>query len=286
MLRRNKLIYYIINAVFIVLALFFIKYETLPDIRLLLPDIIIILLLFILIHVARFIRMYFILLEDLIRPSRFFQLYVKTTFVSTLIPFKIGEFFKMYCYSVETGSARKGVTAVVIEKYFDALVLCFFIVPYTMKNSIINPLVVILSIFILMASILYFSFNGTYGYLNKFLICRGGGRKSLIALKILEEFKKIYDGIKRTLKGRFILLLFLSLVAWTIEGVLIMIINTGINFNYETMLSYISDGFFGVTNASFNYYACLCAGVFFLIMVGIYGRKYFSIMKNRRRNKI
>lgn len=286
MLRKNKPLYYIINISSIAAALFFINYKTLPNIELILPRLFLILFLFLLIHIARFLRMYFILLEDLIRPSRFLQLYVKTTFVSTLIPFKIGELFKMYCYSIETNSTRKGITAVIIEKYFDALVLCFFIIPYTIKNSIINPLIVILVIFILLASILYFTFEGTYSYLNKFLICRGGGKKSLLALRILEELKKTYDGIKRTLKGRFILLLFLSLVAWAVESVLILIISPSNEFNYGTVLSYISDGFFGIFNISFSYYTFLCAMTFFIILLGIYGKKYLNIIKDKRRSKV
>ncbi|MBO4812802.1 flippase-like domain-containing protein [Candidatus Saccharibacteria bacterium] len=281
---KNRLAYFLINVFFVVVALCFVNYSGLLSARIEWPNILVIMGLFLLIHVARFIRMYFILLEDLIRPTRFLQLYVKTTFVSTLIPFKIGELFKMYCYGVETQSAMKGVMAVAIEKFFDAMVLCMFMVPYALSEGALTPLLVILLLFAVLMIVFYFSFGGTYKYLNSFLVCRGGGRKTIVFLRVLEGIKRAYDGAKRTLSGRFVLLLFLSVLAWGLEGLLLSVLNSGNLFDFGAATSYVSDAFFGVNNASFEQYVYLCAIVFFLIMIIIYGRKY--LIKRRRDDKI
>ena len=281
---KNRLAYFLINVFFVVVALCFVNYSGLLSARIEWPNILVIMGLFLLIHVARFIRMYFILLEDLIRPTRFLQLYVKTTFVSTLIPFKIGELFKMYCYGVETQSAMKGVMAVAIEKFFDAMVLCIFMVPYALSEGALTPLLVILLLFAVLMIVFYFSFGGTYKYLNSFLVCRGGGRKTIVFLRVLEGIKRAYDGAKRTLSGRFVLLLFLSVLAWGLEGLLLSVLNSGNLFDFGAATSYVSDAFFGVNNASFEQYVYLCAIVFFLIMIIIYGRKY--LIKRRRDDKI
>ena len=281
---KNRLAYFLINVFFVVVALCFVNYSGLLSARIEWPNILVIMGLFLLIHVARFIRMYFILLEDLIRPTRFLQLYVKTTFVSTLIPFKIGELFKMYCYGVETQSAMKGVMAVAIEKFFDAMVLCMFMVPYALSEGALTPLLVILLLFAVLMIVFYFSFGGTYKYLNSFLVCRGGGRKTIVYLRVLEGIKRAYDGAKRTLSGRFVLLLFLSVLAWGLEGLLLSVLNSGNLFDFGAATSYVSDAFFGVNNASFEQYVYLCAIVFFLIMIIIYGRKY--LIKRRRDDKI
>lgn len=271
---RNRVIYFWVNVVFVAIALCFVDYRGLFGVDFKWPNMLIVVGLFLLIHTARFMRMYFILLEDLIRPSRFLQLYVKTTFVSTLIPFKIGELFKAYCYGVETGSLMKGVMAVVIEKFFDAVVLCLFMVPYALKNGMLNPLLVILLVFAMLMVVIYFSFEGTYKYLNSFLVCRGGGRKTLVALKLLEGAKRAYDGAKRTLRGRSILLLFLSLSAWALEGVLLVVLNSSSGLDFGMATSYVSDAFFGVNNVSFGRYVYLCATIFFVVLLVIYGKKY------------
>lgn len=284
-MQKNKIIYFLVNIAFGVCALFFIDYQNLFNGHLSLSSIFLVILLFLLIHIARFIRMYFILLEDLIRPNRFLQLYLKTTFVSTLIPFKIGEFFKMYCYGAETGKTLTGIVAVVIEKFFDAFMLCLFMLPYAFSHNSLTPLLVVLLSFIIVALVAYFSFEGTYRYLNKFLICRGGGHKSLTLLKILEGTKKAYDSAKHTLQGRFILLLFLSLIAWGVESLLVVILNSdSLNFNLSTMFNYISDGFFGISNALFSHYASLCAIIFLPLLVIIYGQKYLTFLNHQERS--
>lgn len=282
-MKKNKSVYYIINIAFLLGALFFVNYSLIfNNFSLNFPTILLAITLFIVIHIVRFARMYFILLEDLINPNRFLQLYIKTSFVSTLIPFKIGELFKMYCYSVETNSSMKGIIAVLIEKFFDAMILCIFMIPYAFINNNLNPLLMILLIFIVIVLVVYFSFEGTYQYLNRFLICRGGGKKSLTLLKILEAIKKTVDGTKRTLQGRFSLLFFLSLIAWCTEGILLITINSGeISFNFTTLFSYVNDAFFGTENYLFSYYSCLCAIIFSITMLIIYGKKYYSLLRKK-----
>ena len=282
-MKKSRTIYILLNVLFMVVALFFVNYNALLSADFGFPKIILILVLFILIHVVRFARMYFILLEDLIRPNRFLQIYLKTTFVSTLIPFKIGEIFKMYCYGYETDSLMKGVLAVLIEKFFDAIVLCSFMLPFSVMNGKMDSLLIILVGFVLVVLMVYGSFMGTYKYLNKFLICRAGGKKSLRILKFLEVVKVTHDTAKRMVKGRFIILLAFSFIAWAIEAVLVAFMdNNGVNFDFKMIFSYISDAFFGVFNTYFNYYVTLCAVVFFVALVMVYGRKYLMIINQRK----
>ena len=277
-LLRHRLIYFLINIVFLISALCFINYTTLFNMHFTLWQWVLIIVLFAVIHFARFVRMYFILLEDLINPNRFLQLYVKTTFVSTLIPFKIGELYKMYCYGYETRSLMKGVLAVLIEKFFDAVVLCSIMMPYMIANGVMSPLLMILLCFIVLAAVLFFAFPGTYHYLNTFLISRGGGRNSLTALKMLEVMKKTYDGAKRTLRGRALILLIMSMLAWGGEALMIALMGVGRDFEIGAVFKYISDAFFGVTNVYFDYYASICAVIFALVMIVIYWKKYYKII--------
>lgn len=189
----------------------------------------------------------------------------------------------MYCYSIETDNTLTGIVTVMIEKFFDALVLCLFMAPYSFSQSVFNPLYVILLVFIVLVLILYFSFEGTYRYLNNFLIRRGGGHKTLALLKILEGTKKGYDSAKHTIKGRFVLLLSLSIIAWGVESLLVTLLNSNrLNFDLNVVFQYISDGFFGITNILFSQYASLCAIIFIPLLLIIYSKKYFIVLKNKK----
>ena len=282
---KNRVLYYLINLVFMVAALCFIDYGMLPNIHFEWPMVIGVIMLFLLIHAARFMRMYLVLLEDLIRPRRFLQLYIKTTFVSSLIPFKIGEVYKMYCYEEETDNTLKGIMSVLIEKYFDAMVLCMFMVPYAIINRVLSPLLVILLVFMICVIVVYFSFGSTYKYLNKFLICRATGRKSLLFLRMLEFGNKTYEEVKNTLKGRFVLLLFLSIIAWISEGLLFTMINAGDGgVSFGAIFNYVNDVFLGVANAAFGYYSAMLVAMFLIVLIVLYGRKYLGDANKERRD--
>ncbi|MBQ3413468.1 hypothetical protein IJH33_01290 [Candidatus Saccharibacteria bacterium] len=285
-MKKNRTVYILMNLFFVAGALVFVNYKSILDANFGFPKILLALLLFALIHVVKFIRMYFVLLEDLIRPNRFLQIYLKTTFVSTLVPFKIGEIFKMYCYGYETNSWMKGILAVLIEKFFDAIVLCSFMLPFSIANGEVNPLLVLLVGFIVIIAVVYFSFVGTYKYLNRFLICKAGGKKSLGILKVLEAVKVMHDTARRMVKGRFIILLALSFLAWIVEATLVAFMNgDGINVDLSLIFSYVNDAFFGVSNVYFNYYVTLCAIVFFVALVVVYARKYLMVINRRKEIK-
>ena len=89
-----------------------------------------ILVLFVLIHCIKAMRLYLILLEHQIPLQRFIGLYVKTTFVNITIPFKAGELFRVYCISDEVHNTQVGWLSVIIDRFFDTSVLLVFLVPY------------------------------------------------------------------------------------------------------------------------------------------------------------
>ena len=279
-MRKNKILYYFINIVFIAVAFSFVNFNLLFHNDRLFQMFPLVVFLFLVIHFLRFVRMYLITLEELIRPSRFVQLYAKTVFVSSLIPFKIGELFKMYSYGVEMKKMAEGVVVVFIEKLFDAIVLCPIMLFAVWRGDHISSIVLVLVGFVILALIVFSAFGGMYSYLNNFLIRRGGGRKSLIVLKGLEGLKKIYDNIRQTVKGRFVLLFLLSIFAWMVEGVLLLVMDGG-NFSLWVLVTYINDGFFGIANDNFSYYTCLCAVVFLVILLIVYSGKYYNILRKK-----
>ena len=198
------------------------------------------------------------------------KIYIKTTFVSIVLPYKMGELFKMYSFGNEINDYPKGIIAVLIDKFFDAVILCGILVPYEIltKGRISNLSFIILS-FIIIILIIYLSFEGTYYYLNRFLVIKSTGRKSLITLNILEKLNHIYQNAKKMLNGRQLVLLSLSAIIWIMEAVFIYIMEMfeNVRINLATIVNYVSDAFFGSNNQLFNNYIYLCTAIFIMIII-------------------
>ena len=68
---------------------------------------------FFLVHIAKMSRMYLVLLEQKIPFRRLLWTYLKTTFVNLVIPFKMGECYRIYCYAKDTKVFQIGLFSVI-----------------------------------------------------------------------------------------------------------------------------------------------------------------------------
>jgi len=275
-MKSERLIYNIVNIVFLVVSILLVNYTGILDMNFSFQEVIILAIVFIIIHLFKFIRIYFILLEESIPLRRRIKLYIKTTFVSIVLPYKTGELFKMYSYGNEINNYSKGIISVLIEKFFDATILCLVLVPYGMlKNGSISTLAYIMLAFLGVVLLIYVSFEGTYYYLNKFFVVKSKSRKGLYALKILEKSNNVYRSSKEMIRGRSLVLLVLTTIIWISEVVFIYVMSNFININAEfmTIINYISDAFWGINNILFNNYIYIGTAIFLIIMLGIYINK-------------
>jgi len=280
-MKTSKQVYYLTNLIFVLSSILFINFSGIMDMKFSLIEILILLFLFILIHVFKFLRIYFILLEEMIPLSKMIKIYIKTTFVSTALPFKIGEIFKMYSYGEKINNYPKGIIAVLIEKFFDAFILCLVLIPYSIyTNRNIMLLTLIMLIFLIIVFSMYISFKETYYYLNKFFVMRDRNKRSIYILNFLEKINEINKLSREMLKGRQIVIFCLSALSWISEAFLIykMAEMLAINIDISTLFNYINDGFFGLNNLLFNNYTYLCTFIFLIIMAIIYFIKFIRIL--------
>lgn len=277
-MKKNAL-YYSINIAFAVIAICFINFTGVLNSRFDIFQLFHLLILFGLIHFIKFIKIYFIIMEEKVPFTRMIKTYIKTTFVSSLLPFKIGETFKMYSYGVEIGDYSKGIISVLIDKFFDAVILCLLLIPIGLYNKNISSLALILLIFLIILFFVYKSFIGTYKYLNRYFVTKVSTKSSIYVLNILDKLKQIHKKATQMLEGRQIVILFLSLFAWLAEALLIyrMAIYLNMKHNLTLVLNYINDSFFGIENILFNNYIYLGTVVFLLILIVIYAVKYIKI---------
>ena len=238
-------------------------------------SIIIVIIIFCLIHIIKLIRFYFILLEEKLELKRFVRIYIKTTFVNIVLPFKIGEVFRFYCYSNETNNYKIGFTRV--ERFLDTCALLLLILPFTIfvDKSILSVIYVFV-IFVILGFIIYNMFYPMYNYINTFLILNTTSRKSLKILKVLEDANEWYIYMKKLIKGRFKLVFLLSLLAWIMEYLFVYILSTilGVKFLLETFNIYIISAFLGREDNLLQMYKLIGAATFGAIMLIAYAKSF------------
>jgi hypothetical protein len=279
---KNNTSYYLINIFFLTIALFLVLTSGILPFAFSLNQFLLLLLLFLIIHFIKFIRIYFILLEEMIPMKQLLKIYIKTTFVSIALPYKSGELFKMYSYGHEINNYSKGIISVIIEKFFDAVVLCLFLIPYGLYvNKQINSFAWLMLIVVLITSMLYKAFKSTYYYLNRFFVVKVQNKESIFALEILEKINELYNTAKNMLNGRSIVIIGLSGLSWTCEILLIYFMSkwSSINVGFMTIAGYFSDSFFGITNTLFNNYIYLGTIILLIAVAIIYIDKFIKIWK-------
>ena len=182
------------------------------------------LVLFALVHLAKMARLYLVLMEHKISLRRFLLLYCKTTFVNLLIPFKIGELYRIYKINKETKHWQVGVLSVVIDRFFDMLALFLILMPidiYFEKQT--STATGFFFVVLTLLTVVYIVALPTYKYLNKYIIMHKQSKRSMLALKGLQYTKEWYDFSTNLIRGRFALITVSSLVGWISEVFLLKV---------------------------------------------------------------
>lgn len=173
---------------------------------------------FILVHIAKMLRLYLVLMEQDIGFGSFVLLYVKTTFVNLLIPFKLGELYRIYCISREAKHWQVGVLSVLVDRFFDTLALLIILLP--MDIFFFGRLSLITLVFLGVIAVIvvcYLSLLPTYGYLNRYIIKKKSSPRAMAALKGLDVAKIWYDFTQDLVGGRFALISLFSFAGWVLE---------------------------------------------------------------------
>ena len=78
---------------------------------------------FLVIHFIKLMRMYLVLLDQKIEFKKFIFGYLRTTAVNLIIPFKLGEIYRVAVFSKLSGKVRIGLTSVIADRFFDTFAL-------------------------------------------------------------------------------------------------------------------------------------------------------------------
>lgn len=178
------------------------------------------------VHMIKGGRLYLVLYGSDIKLSTYVKIYCKVTPVSVVIPYKSGEFFRMYCYGKQLKNMLKGIVVVLLDRFMDTAALVTMILLAGIFNGgSVGKLVYALIVFLVFVLLVYVVFPGIYQFWKEYLLSAKATRHGITILKILKALDEIYQEIISVTKGRGILLYFLSFIAWTVEIGGIVLVN-------------------------------------------------------------
>lgn len=166
------------------------------------------------------IRLFFTLYGYGLKARDFLELYCKVTIVSVVLPYKLGEFFRMYSYGREINNYTKGTIIIILDRFMDTAALCTMMLFWLDKNSSSNTggfLVFITLAVLFFLTLIYLNFPSNYQFWNKYFLEAKASEHRIRTLKQLKSLQNIYREVQSIIKGRGIILYFLSLLAWIVE---------------------------------------------------------------------
>lgn len=185
----------------------------------------VILILFCIVHAVKMARLYLIVIDRKIPFKRFLLLYCSTTFVNLAIPYKLGEFFRIFAFSKACKSFKIGLTSVLVDRFFDTMALVLILLPSALIfGDRVNGATLLLTVFVVVLVFIYLTFSSFYTYLNRYIIINRTSKGAMRGLKFLELLKSSYDYVKNLVVGRYAILIIFSFISWLLEcGILFIL---------------------------------------------------------------
>jgi len=190
-------------------------------------SIIVFIVLVVVVHILKSVRLYLALYYSELKWSDFLKVYCKVTPVSVVLPFKIGDVFRMYCYGQLVENLLRGVVITMLDRFMDtAALVTVIILTWFLAGGKIDLLVYLFVIFLIITCVIYFVYPGIVRIWRKSLLKSNATERRIAILGVLKKFDEIYKEIDGVTKGRGIILYILSILAWGIEIGSLYIIST------------------------------------------------------------
>ncbi|EOT28337.1 hypothetical protein C805_00479 [Eubacterium sp. 14-2] len=286
---EKKMKYNIINVVVLLITMLFFIYNCrdLPEIfaEKDLTSVFLLGITVILVHVIKAGRLYLALYGSEIAFITYLNTYCKVTPVSIMLPFKLGELFRMYCYGQLLGNNLKGVVIILFDRFMDttALMTAILLV-WIFHGGQITSFAYMFLVFLIITLLIYFVYPEVYKFWKRYLLRAKASERKMAVLKILEMLNLIYREIENVTKGRGMILYFMSLFAWGIEIGSLMFLDASSRYSdiSHVISDYLASAVKGNQSVELKQFvivsACLLIAVYSASKVGemLFGKKVYD----------
>lgn len=169
-------------------------------------------------HILRIVRLYILFIETRFSFMQILKIYVLTSWVNFVIPFKLGEVHRIAEFSRLCKSFKMGFVSLWIERFFDSIIVVTILLIISFNQSHYPfSLFIILIALIAVSLFCFLSFPSSFRYLNILLLSESKSHKGLYFLRVLSSLKDYYEYARKLLRGRVSILLGISLLIWGLE---------------------------------------------------------------------
>lgn len=191
------------------------------------------------VYLLKMLRLYVVLAGTGISFRRHLQLFFKTASVSLLLPFKLGDLYRMYCYGFVIQGRLRSVVTILLDRFMDTLALITVILVFAvMQGFSTSYFIYALVLFLVISLAVYYTFPAFFIYWNRYLIESPATGYRIFYLKFLNSLNRVYKEIQLVVQGRFMTMYVLSLLAWMVELGLVALAS-GVNFRVSSLIRYL-----------------------------------------------
>lgn len=170
------------------------------------------------VHFLKSLRLYFELFEQQMSSSMLFRQYCKVVPVSIVLPWKVGDVFRVYCFGYCLKDYMLGAAVILLDRFVDTLALITTVLLICLiKGAIVPEICYSLAFFLGIMYLFYLLCPGMCRYWNEYFIRAKASNQSLKALSFIMNVKRVYGDIKAIADGKFFLTYLLSVLAWLVE---------------------------------------------------------------------
>ncbi len=164
------------------------------------------------------LRLYVALYGATFSIRSYIKTYCKVTPVCLLFPYKLGEFFRIYCYGELIHDFLRGTVIVILDRFMDTSALLTLLLGfYFFSAGQFPPLVLLLAVVWGLILLGYYLFPGFYRFRRYYYLSVPASAHTLWILRQFARMNLVYQEAAQVAHGRGMLLYILSLMAWGIE---------------------------------------------------------------------
>lgn len=217
----SKNIYNAINVVIIIfsavyLVLYACEFYVNTDIK---ADVVITLLVtIILVDIIKGMRLYFELYEKHIPIGLYVRQYCKVMAVSMLLPFKLGDIFRAYCFGYQIGNYMVGIAVIILDRFVDTLALITIVLAFVLCLTFPMDILLYFFIFVLcILLVLYHILPEMLLYWKRYYVKQEATVHNIRVLRMLTRIQNTQKELSIIVHGKFLFVYVLSLMAWGAE---------------------------------------------------------------------
>lgn len=170
------------------------------------------------VHIVKAGRLYLAIYGADMSINTHLKIYCKVVSVSVVFPYKIGDIFRMYCYGLQLENILRGAVIILFDRFVDtaALVTAILMV-WLFSGGYVTAFVYALMIFLVLVLFIYCVLPEVCRFWKRYLLKAAATENRLMAIAILERVSRIYREVEGVVRGKGIILYFMSLSAWGVE---------------------------------------------------------------------